>query len=87
MWWSSFCHRKTLRSRTYYLVRWQGHDSAEDSWEPAEHLATVRSGSRSTRRLRLAVPRPRGRRPPKLRTPLTPDRPDRRRFRGRPRPR
>jgi transposase InsO family protein len=32
-------NRKTLRGRTYYLVRWQGHDSAEDSWEPAEHLA------------------------------------------------
>ena len=22
-----------------YLVRWQGHTSAADSWEPAEHLA------------------------------------------------
>jgi hypothetical protein len=34
-------NRKTLpgRGRTYYLVQWQGHDSAEDSWEPAEHLA------------------------------------------------
>jgi hypothetical protein len=27
------------RGRTYYLVRWQGHASAEDSWEPVEHLA------------------------------------------------
>jgi hypothetical protein len=32
-------NRKVLRGRTYYLVRWQGHDSADDSWEPAEHLA------------------------------------------------
>jgi len=32
-------NRKTLRGRTYYLVRWQGHASAEDSWEPVEHLA------------------------------------------------
>ena len=32
-------NRKTLRGRTYYLVRWQGHASATDSWEPVEHLA------------------------------------------------
>ena len=32
-------NRKTLRGRTYYLVRWQGHASADDSWEPVEHLA------------------------------------------------
>ena len=32
-------NRKTVRGRTYYLVRWQGHASAADSWEPAEHLA------------------------------------------------
>ena len=32
-------NRKTLRGRTYYLVRWQVHASAADSWEPAEHLA------------------------------------------------
>ena len=31
-------NRKTLRGRTYYLVRWQGHTSAANSWEPAEHL-------------------------------------------------
>ena len=31
-------NRKTGRGRTYYLVRWQGHASADDSWEPAEHL-------------------------------------------------
>ena len=31
-------NRKTVRGRTYYLVRWQGHASAADSWEPAEHL-------------------------------------------------
>jgi hypothetical protein len=30
---------KSLRGRTYYLVRWQGHASADDSWEPVEHLA------------------------------------------------
>ena len=30
---------KTVRGRTYYLVLWQGHASAADSWEPAEHLA------------------------------------------------
>jgi hypothetical protein len=24
---------------TYYLVRWQGHASEDDSWEPVEHLA------------------------------------------------
>jgi hypothetical protein len=23
----------------YYLVRWQGHALADDSWEPVEHLA------------------------------------------------
>ena len=32
-------NRKTVRGRTCYLVRWQGHASAADSWEPAEHLA------------------------------------------------
>jgi hypothetical protein len=32
-------NRKILRGRTYYLARWRGHDSADDSWEPAEHLA------------------------------------------------
>ena len=32
-------NRKSIRGRTYYLVRWQGHDSADDSWEPEEHLA------------------------------------------------
>ena len=32
-------NRRTRRGRTYYLVRWQGHASAEDSWEPVEHLA------------------------------------------------
>ena len=31
-------NRKTLRGRTYYLVRWQGHASADDSWDPMEHL-------------------------------------------------
>ena len=31
-------NRKTVHGRTYYLVRWQGHASAADSWEPAEHL-------------------------------------------------
>ena len=31
-------NRKTLRGRTFYLVRWQGHASADDSWEPVEHL-------------------------------------------------
>ena len=31
-------NRKVLRGRTYYLVRWQGHASADDSWEPVEHL-------------------------------------------------
>jgi hypothetical protein len=30
---------RTLSGRTYYLVRWQGHASADDSWEPVEHLA------------------------------------------------
>ena len=30
---------KTVRGRTYYLVRWQGHASAADSWEPTEQLA------------------------------------------------
>jgi hypothetical protein len=24
---------------TYYLVQWQRHDSADDSWEQADHLA------------------------------------------------
>ncbi len=32
-------NRKSIRGRTYYLVQWQGHDSADDSWEPEEHLA------------------------------------------------
>ena len=31
-------NRKVLRGRTYYMVRWQGHASADDSWEPVEHL-------------------------------------------------
>ena len=31
-------NRKSVRGRTYYLVRWLGHPSADDSWEPAEHL-------------------------------------------------
>ena len=31
-------NRKTIRGRMHYLVRWQGHDSADDSWEPVEHL-------------------------------------------------
>ena len=32
-------NRKTVRGRTYYLERWQGHALAADSWEPAERLA------------------------------------------------
>ncbi len=32
-------NRTTLRRRTYYLVRWQGHASVDDSWEPEERLA------------------------------------------------
>jgi hypothetical protein len=76
-------NRKTLRGQTYYLVRWpgQGHDLAasEDSWEPAEHLAHC-----PERVAEYAAAC--GRRPPKPRNPLTPDWPDRRRFRGRPRP-
>ena len=31
-------NRKAIRGRTHYLVRWQGHDSKDDSWEPVEHL-------------------------------------------------
>ena len=31
--------RKPVCGRTFHLVRWQGHASAADSWEPAEHLA------------------------------------------------
>ena len=31
-------NRRTLHGRTYYLVRWQGHDSTADTWEPVEHL-------------------------------------------------
>ena len=31
-------NRRTLHGRTHYLVRWQGHDSTADSWEPVEHL-------------------------------------------------
>ena len=31
-------NRETVRSRTYYLVLWQGA-SADGTWEPAEHLA------------------------------------------------
>jgi hypothetical protein len=30
---------KTLRGQTYYLVLWQGHNSAEDPSEPAEQFA------------------------------------------------
>ena len=30
---------KMVRCQTYYLVLWQGHASAADLWEPAEHLA------------------------------------------------
>jgi len=32
-------NRKAIRGRTHYLVRWQGHDSKDDSWEPVDHLA------------------------------------------------
>ena len=32
-------NRKTLRCRTYYLVRWQDYASADDSWELVEHVA------------------------------------------------
>ena len=31
-------NRRILHGRTHYLVRWQGHDSTADSWEPVEHL-------------------------------------------------
>ena len=31
-------NRRTLHGRTFYLVRWQGHDPSADSWEPEEHL-------------------------------------------------
>ena len=31
-------NRRKFHGRTHYLVRWQGHDSTADSWEPAEHL-------------------------------------------------
>jgi len=31
-------NRKVVRGRTYFLVRWRGHASAEDSWEPVENL-------------------------------------------------
>ena len=27
-----------LSSRVHYLVHWQGYQSSEDTWEPAEHL-------------------------------------------------
>ncbi len=37
--WSSFSAWTTLRGRIYYLVRWQGHASADDSWWPEEHPA------------------------------------------------
>ena len=30
---------KTVRGRTNYLVLWQGHASAADSWEQVEHIA------------------------------------------------
>ena len=32
-------NRKTVRDRTYYLVRLQYHAAVADSWEPAEHIA------------------------------------------------
>jgi len=35
-------NRRTLHGRTHYLVRWQGHDSTADSWEPVEHLTHCR---------------------------------------------
>ena len=31
-------NRKVFRGKPYYLVRWQGHASADDSWEPVENL-------------------------------------------------
>ena len=43
-------NRKTVSGRTYCPVLWQGHASAADSWEQAEHLRasqTARSRSRS----------------------------------------
>ncbi len=34
-------NRKTIRGRTHYLVQWKGQSSADDSWEPVEHLTTM----------------------------------------------
>ena len=31
-------NRRILHGRTHHLVRWPGHDSTADSWEPVEHL-------------------------------------------------
>ena len=31
-------NHKLIRGRMHYLVRWQGHDSKDDSWEPKAHL-------------------------------------------------
>jgi hypothetical protein len=31
-------NRRAIRGREHYLVQWQGHDPADDSWEPEEHL-------------------------------------------------
>ena len=39
-WWSNFSTARRGRRRTNYLVRWQGHASTDDAWEPEEHPTT-----------------------------------------------
>ena len=32
---------KTLKGRKYYLIKWVGYSSKENTWEPIEHLSNV----------------------------------------------
>jgi hypothetical protein len=75
-WWSS---SSTARSSGAELTTWCGGRGTTPRTTPSRGSRRstsriARSGWRSTRRLRLAVPRPAGRRPPSPRGPSAPDR-------------